>query len=327
MQAKSTKGVQQDDVWGAADELVREKLRPTIERVRLKIGRGSPNTVSPLLDTWFATLGSRLGLTEQNGPKQDEFPAPVHQAMLKLWQSACAAAQQNATQDLLSAQQVIAEERSAINQREQECANQEIASKQRQSAQEQTLELAREQIADLSTRLEQSQALGARRDAEIEALESRMLVLGEQRDAEKAHSDETLRLHAQERQRLQEHGAQSERRLMMELDRERQESKRLHLNLQQTEQRVDAMAREFEAQRAELTQKLQTAQSELRSAREALDLSHERGDELRGLLEEQRTSNNTVMAQLSQLLSEAASKRPASAKPKKKANLQASAAK
>ena len=47
MQSKSTRGVQQEDVWVAADALIEEGLRPTIERVRQKMGRGSPNTVSP----------------------------------------------------------------------------------------------------------------------------------------------------------------------------------------------------------------------------------------------------------------------------------------
>ena len=60
MPTKSTRGVQQDDVWSAADDLIAEGLRPTIERVRQKIGRGSPNTVSPMLESWFATLAPRL---------------------------------------------------------------------------------------------------------------------------------------------------------------------------------------------------------------------------------------------------------------------------
>jgi transcriptional regulator with AAA-type ATPase domain len=40
--------------------LLHEGPRPTIERVRQKIGRGSPNTVSPMLERWFASLGQRL---------------------------------------------------------------------------------------------------------------------------------------------------------------------------------------------------------------------------------------------------------------------------
>ncbi|RZL88315.1 MAG: hypothetical protein EOP82_23405 [Variovorax sp.] len=52
--------MQEAQVWEAADVLLQEGLRPTIERVRQKIGSGSPNTVSPTLERWFATLGKRL---------------------------------------------------------------------------------------------------------------------------------------------------------------------------------------------------------------------------------------------------------------------------
>lgn len=60
MQVKSPRGVQQTDVNGAADELLSEQLKPTIERVRMKLGRGSPNTVGPMLEVWFSSLGERL---------------------------------------------------------------------------------------------------------------------------------------------------------------------------------------------------------------------------------------------------------------------------
>ena len=55
-----SRGIQEADVFEAADALLAEGKRPTIERVRLKIGRGSPNTVSPMLERWFETLGERL---------------------------------------------------------------------------------------------------------------------------------------------------------------------------------------------------------------------------------------------------------------------------
>ena len=45
-----SRGIQEADVFAAADALLAEGQRPTIERVRLKIGRGSPNTVSPMLE-------------------------------------------------------------------------------------------------------------------------------------------------------------------------------------------------------------------------------------------------------------------------------------
>jgi hypothetical protein len=57
---RGPRGVQEHQVWAAADMLLTEGLRPTIERVRQKLGGGSPNTVSPMLERWFATLATRL---------------------------------------------------------------------------------------------------------------------------------------------------------------------------------------------------------------------------------------------------------------------------
>ena len=49
-------GIQLEDVCAAADALVAQGLKPTIERVRRHLGGGSPNTVSALLDDWFAKI-------------------------------------------------------------------------------------------------------------------------------------------------------------------------------------------------------------------------------------------------------------------------------
>jgi Plasmid replication region DNA-binding N-term len=65
------RGIQEGDVWAAADALLLEGQRPTIERVRLKGGRGSPNTVSPFLETWFKHL-----------------PDPVQKAAKHFWDAA-----------------------------------------------------------------------------------------------------------------------------------------------------------------------------------------------------------------------------------------------
>jgi hypothetical protein len=87
------RGIQEADVFAAADALLAEGKRPTIERVRLKIGRGSPNTVSPMLERWFATLGERLvgsaaapGRSAGNDP--DGMPVGVRNAARLLWETA-----------------------------------------------------------------------------------------------------------------------------------------------------------------------------------------------------------------------------------------------
>jgi hypothetical protein len=60
--------VTQSDVSHAADSLLRAGERPTIDKVRERIGKGSPNTINPMLDAWWKTLSVRL----------DSGPAALH---------------------------------------------------------------------------------------------------------------------------------------------------------------------------------------------------------------------------------------------------------
>jgi hypothetical protein len=62
------RGITQSDVSHAADTLLRAGMRPTIEKIRAKLGRGSPNTINPMLDAWWKTLSARL----------DSGPAALH---------------------------------------------------------------------------------------------------------------------------------------------------------------------------------------------------------------------------------------------------------
>ena len=53
---RGPRGVQMEEVWAAADTVLNLGERPTIERVRQHLGRGSPNTVGPMLDGWYRGL-------------------------------------------------------------------------------------------------------------------------------------------------------------------------------------------------------------------------------------------------------------------------------
>lgn len=83
------RGITQEDVWKACDALLLEGARPTIERVRHKIGSGSPNTVSPLLETWFKHLGGRI---KDPGAfaAPPALPDPVNQVAQHFWEAALA---------------------------------------------------------------------------------------------------------------------------------------------------------------------------------------------------------------------------------------------
>lgn len=82
-----TRGITKDEVWQACDALLLAGERPTIEKVRQALGRGSPNTVSPMLDEWFKSLGSRI-----KDPKAfaspGEIPDPVTAAAKHFWEAA-----------------------------------------------------------------------------------------------------------------------------------------------------------------------------------------------------------------------------------------------
>ncbi len=84
-----SRGVQRQDVWDAADAVLLQGDKPTIERVRQHLGSGSPNTVGPHLEQWFKHLGRRIKdpgvFAAPHG-----VPDPVMQAAQHFWETALA---------------------------------------------------------------------------------------------------------------------------------------------------------------------------------------------------------------------------------------------
>jgi chromosome segregation ATPase len=305
MQAKSTRGVQQDDVWAAADALIAEGLRPTIERVRQKIGRGSPNTVSPMLESWFATLGPRLGV---DGPKvaADNVPIEVRNAALKMWEASKVFARQEGALALEEAQKTLTEALVAVETREDEVSRRAQLFEQRESATNDALQVARNQIIEAAARLEESQLQLGRRETEIGDLRSALEDLGKQRDADRRQSDEALRRYSDERSRQEERAIANEKRLMEELDRERQGNKQARIAISEAERRMESNRQSAEAINAELSKRLLETELELRSLRQSLASENERTSELRTLLDQQRTATGTALDQLNQFLANSA---------------------
>jgi hypothetical protein len=91
------RGITENDVWTACDALLVSGSRPTIERVRHHLGRGSPNTVGPHLDTWFKGLGARIQ-DPAAFAAPSSVPDPVHAAASQLWEAAQAEARRDTEQ-------------------------------------------------------------------------------------------------------------------------------------------------------------------------------------------------------------------------------------
>ena len=296
MQMKSARGVQQEDVAAAADALIGEGLRPTIERVRQKIGRGSPNTVSPLLDAWFAALGERLG-----GPVQADdsgFPAVVQEAMGKLWGVALSASKTEADRMVSAQMEAIAGEKDAILHSQLDLAQRESLFAQRQIGMEQAVAAAEGQIAELKQRLADGLQELRKRDASLMDSQSRLLA------AENLHRGLLQKLeatdasHGEAMQKQEERFAATERRLLLDIDRLRQEAKDVRVAAERANRRLQDLVDQNQAESQQLSTAWSESKAEIQSLQVALASASERNLSLQDLLQQQKDQTQSAVAQL-----------------------------
>ena len=117
---RGPRGVQMEEVWAAADTVLRLGERPTIERVRQQLGRGSPNTVGPMLDHWYGSLAKRLqspvNAVEQDGGAVVPLPAPVARAAKAIWGRALQHAEERATAQFTEAREELSLQAETLRQ-------------------------------------------------------------------------------------------------------------------------------------------------------------------------------------------------------------------
>lgn len=245
MQLKSSRGVQQHDVDGAADALLAERARPTVERVRMKLGRGSPNTIAPMLEAWFAGLAPRLGVAPEHSTGEEAPPAHLRQALADLWAQALSTARGQANAAMEGAWAEVKAAQAALEAARVDLAADKAAALERAAALDQALQLARSQIEDLQARLAASSEQLAHARASLAGL-------AEERDAERRRADAQAQTAAQERQALLAREQATERRLLAEVDRAREDAKQARRELAEA-------GRRQEAAQAALQQRLQAA--------------------------------------------------------------------
>jgi hypothetical protein len=114
LRATDSRGITSSDVDRAADALLREGERPTIERIRARLGRGSPNTINPLLDAWWKRLAGRLDA----GPAAlHRLPEPVLLAAEGLWMQTLDEARRRAAAEQGSGKASLAKDRQDLEVR------------------------------------------------------------------------------------------------------------------------------------------------------------------------------------------------------------------
>lgn len=163
-----SRGISSSDVYRAADALLREGERPTIEKIRSKLGTGSPNTINPLLDAWWKTLSARL----DSGPAAlHRLPESVAFVAEALWMQALGEGRRRAAQELSSAARVAVMDKQQLEVRSHVLSLREGELESRLRDREHQQAALESQLQALTTLLRKEQATReayARRIAQLE---------------------------------------------------------------------------------------------------------------------------------------------------------------
>ncbi len=256
--ARRSAPITREAVFEAADSLTKAGSRPTIERVRLYLGkgtpRGSPNTVNGFLTQWWENLTVRLAGAAVEAVQG--LPPSVSGTLETLWNQALVAAKETWRKDLTDREQVLVKRAEALEQQALNLAAREQNLAGRASSLEEALALAREQLAAANQRAETLEATEVRRTAEIQALQehcrSSDTEIRELQRKFEADRTELERRSEAERTELARRFDAAEARLMRELDQARQ----LARERAQEAKRASAAARTATQQRDRLQREL-----------------------------------------------------------------------
>jgi uncharacterized coiled-coil protein SlyX len=169
---QAPRGVSAGDVERAADALLRAGERPTIEKVREKLGSGSPNTINPLLDAWWKRLSARL----DSGPAAlHRLPESVAHAAEALWMQALAEGRRRATQEQHATTRALATDKQTLEVRSHVLSLRESELESRLYDREQRQAGLEAQLQEFTTLLRKEQATRDAQARRIAALEGELL--------------------------------------------------------------------------------------------------------------------------------------------------------
>ena len=208
------RGVQRQDVWEAADALLLQGDKPTIERVRHHLGSGSPNTVGPHLDQWFKHLGRRLTTDPGVFAAQHGAPDPVLQVAQHLWETALAQTRSDFEERL---QEGLRESASAVQAETQRA---ELAISVADEATERA-ELVRSELNEIGPLLSQARENLAAQQGRLDEVRGAWASVNERLKQEREEMTRGVDEIKQQLLSAVERADAADRRVALELDRER----------------------------------------------------------------------------------------------------------
>ncbi|MFZ3183983.1 MAG: DNA-binding protein [Pseudomonas sp.] len=248
-------GVPENEVFAAADAVLARGERPTVERVRLELGRGSPARVGGLLDQWWARLAERL----KGETRLPALPGEVAQAFVAVWHQAIHLAQGAAEQAQAEQRQVLTAERERVAAVEDQARQDTALARQHAAAAQAAQQVSAIRLADLELLLEQ-------RVTQIQDLkQQRDSLLRERGDAQQFSQTlrqelQELRLKAEQERVAQEIYVRGvEDRAHREVDRAREEGKRRTAQVKEAGNQLEQLQERIEGVQAALGQALQNA--------------------------------------------------------------------
>lgn len=159
------------EIERAAIQLLADGIRPSVQILRKKLGRGSPATIAESLKRIWLDMGARL----QGSPMAlTHLPAEVAEVAGDLWQRALLLASQVAKRDDNAARERLERIRAEIEVRGQSFALQEKEFETAARERERALADSRDHLLSTLKMLESDRAILRARDARIAALETQV---------------------------------------------------------------------------------------------------------------------------------------------------------
>lgn len=248
-------GVPENEVFAAADAVLARGERPTVERVRMELGRGSPARVGGLLDQWWARLAERLS----GETRLPTLPAGVSQAFVAVWQQAIHLAQAVAEQGMSEQRQVVSAERERVAVVEDQARQDAALARQHAMVAQAAQQVSETRLADLEALLEQ------RATQILDLQQQRDSLLRERGDGQQHSQTLHQELNDLRRKAEQERVAQEiyvrgvEDRAHREVDRAREESKHMNAQVKEAGYQLEHLQQRIEGVQDALGQALQNA--------------------------------------------------------------------
>jgi len=237
-------GVPEHEVWAAADAVLARGERPTVERVRTELGRGSPARVGQLLEQWWAQLAQRL----KGRALLPELPGEVAQTFAEAWRVALAHASTAAEAALTEQQNTVFAAQTSLTQE--------------RKLWEISLEATQTDLAEATNKLAQAELQLAERQGLLDQLVAEVADARHQRD----HLQGQLERRQAELDGLRTDHAATQAHIRTVEDRAHSQVDQARQEIRALMQQQERARREHTKQLAELTTQRDALQAALRTA-------------------------------------------------------------